>query len=92
MYKGSQASGRHRERQVLDSVDKQLDQASPEANTSSTSHLPKVKSLLGCQNQLAWIILTFVVGGMGAVSVLSPSISGFLLTCPLSVGQPINLF
>ena len=32
LYKGSQASGRHRERQVLDSVDKQLDQASPEVN------------------------------------------------------------
>ena len=32
LYKGSQASGRHRERQVLDSVDQQLDQASPETN------------------------------------------------------------
>lgn len=32
LYKGIQALGRHRERQVLDSVDQQLDQASPETN------------------------------------------------------------
>ena len=32
LYKGIQALGRHRERQVLDSVDQQLDQASSEVN------------------------------------------------------------
>ena len=32
LYKGIQALGRHRERQVVDSVDQQLDQASPETN------------------------------------------------------------